>query len=309
MHNSKYNLIVILGATASGKTSVAANLASKVGGEIISADSRQVYRNLNLGTGKDYSDYTVNETIIPYHLIDIVEAGSQYNVFEFQKDFVNAFADINKRGKFPILCGGSGMYIEAAIKGYRLIQVPINQVLRNILEQKSHSELISILEQYKTTHNRSDFEDKTRTKRAIEIAEYYTNHGETDSYYPKIQPLLIGIRYDRFTQRHRITERLKQRLDVGMIDEVKSLIKEGVTADQLIYYGLEYKFITEYVTGLLSYNEMFTLLNTAIHQFAKRQSTWFRRMESHGAKIWWLDGYETVDEKVQRAIELITSTK
>jgi len=296
------NIIVILGPTASGKTSVASHLALKIDGEIISADSRQVYRNLNLGTGKDYSDYIVNGVSIPYHLIDIAEPGSQYNVFQYQKDFIKVFEDIQQLEKIPILCGGSGMYIEAVIKGYKLIQVPINQSLRDNLDTKSLNELVAILMSYKTIHNISDTESKKRAVRAIEIEEYYSIHPEIDTYYPKINPLLIGVRFDRFTQRRRITERLKQRLESGMIDEVENLLKAGVTSEQLIYYGLEYKYLTEYVTGIITFEEMFTLLNTAIHQFAKRQMTWFRRMERHGMKIWWLDAYDTTEEKVSKII-------
>lgn len=301
------NLVVILGPTASGKTSVAAHLAAKIDGEIISADSRQVYRNLNLGTGKDYDDYIVNGTKIPYHMIDNEEPGSQYNVFEYQKDFIHAFDDIIHRGKFPILCGGSGMYIEAVIRGYRLIQVPINQELRDEMQNMPMEELTDILKSYKTIHNVSDSDTKKRIIRAIEIEEYTKNNPVTDTYYPKVNPLLMGIRYDRFTERRRITDRLQQRLDSGMIDEVKNLLQEGITPYQLIYYGLEYKFLTEYITGVISYDKMFTLLNTAIHQFAKRQMTWFRRMERQGMKIWWLDGYEKIEEKTNRIIDILES--
>ena len=305
MPTSAPNLIVIFGPTASGKTSFAAHLASKINGEIISADSRQVYRNLNLGTGKDYSDYVANGMAIPYHLIDIAEPGSQYNVFKYQKDFVKVFDDILQRDKYPILCGGSGMYIEAVIKGYKLIQVPINQLLRNELDTKPLNELISILTSYKTIHNISDTGSKKRAIRAIEIEMYNSQHPEIDTWYPEIIPLLIGVRFDRFTQRQRITERLNQRLESGMIAEVENLLNAGITPEQLIYYGLEYKYLTEYITGIITYNEMFTLLNTAIHQFAKRQMTWFRRMEGQGMKIWWLDGYDTIEEKVS----IVTSSK
>jgi len=276
---SEYNLIVILGPTASGKTAVAAHLASRIGGEIISADSRQVYRQLNLGTGKDYADYIIDDKTIPYHLIDIVEPGTQYNVYEYQKDFVPVFEDIVKRGKMPVLCGGSGLYIEAVIQGYKLIHVPVNQPLRDELEQKPLEELIAILASYKNIHNNSDIENKKRAVRAIEIEEYCMHHPEIDFSYPEIDPLLIGVRFDRATERQRITERLSQRLKAGMVEEVEALLKSGITPEQLIYYGLEYKFLTRYLVGEITYDEMFAGLNTAIHQFAKRQMTWFRRME------------------------------
>lgn len=300
-----YNLIVILGPTASGKTAVAANLASRIGGEIIGADSRQVYRRLNLGTGKDYDDYVLNGLNIPYHLIDIAEPGTQYNVFEYQKDFVPVFEDVCKRGKTPILCGGSGLYIEAVIQGYKLIHVPVNQPLRDQLEAKSLEELIDILASYKNIHNNSDIENKKRAVRAVEIEEYYSHHPEIDFSYPEIRPILIGVRYDRATERDRITERLKQRLNNGMIAEVEDLLKAGNTPEQLIYYGLEYKFLTRYVIGEISYDEMFAGLNTAIHQFAKRQMTWFRRMESQGMKIHWIEGQLSMEEKLERMMNLI----
>ena len=305
----EYNLIVILGPTASGKTAVAAHLASHINGEIISADSRQVYRQLNLGTGKDYAEYMVDGTQMSYHLIDIAEPGSQYNVYEYQKDFVIVFEDIRKRGKFPILCGGSGLYIEAVIQGYKLIQVPINQFLRDQLEQKTLEELIAILATYKNIHNNSNTANSKRAIRAIEIEEYYVHHPDIDIRYPEINPLLIGVKFDRATERRRITERLKQRLQSGMIEEVELLLKNGVTPEQLIYYGLEYKFLTQYITGAIPYDEMFYLLNTAIHQFAKRQMTWFRRMELQGMKIHWMDGFMPMEQKMERILNLGRVTK
>ena len=300
--STQYNLIVILGPTASGKTAVAANLAHRIGSEVISADSRQVYRQLNLGTGKDYDDYTINGETVPFHLIDIAEPGSQYNVFEYQQDFVKVFEDISHRGKLPVLCGGTGMYIEAVIQGYKLIQVPINQPLRDKLTDKSLDELATILSSYKNVHNISDTDTPKRAIRAIEIAEYHQSNPEIDMYYPAITPLLVGVRYDRATERRRITERLEQRLNQGMIAEVEALLNSGVTPDQLIYYGLEYKFLTQFVIGELTYNEMFAQLNTAIHQFAKRQMTWFRRMERQGMNIHWLDGFCPMDEKIEKII-------
>jgi tRNA dimethylallyltransferase len=301
-----HNLIVVLGPTASGKTAVAANLAKSLDGEIISADSRQVYRHLNLGTGKDYTDYKVDGVQIPYHLIDIAEPGKQYNVYEYQKDFVPVFEDITNRKKVSILCGGSGLYIEAVIQGYKLIHVPVNQPLRDEMEQKPLEELISILAEYKNIHNNSDIENKKRAIRAIEIEDYYTHHPEIDFSYPEIIPLLIGVRFDRATERRRITERLQQRLKAGMVEEVENLLKSGITADQLIYYGLEYKFLTRYIIGEISYDEMFSGLNTAIHQFAKRQMTWFRRMELKGMKIHWLDGFMPLEKKIERVVSLFS---
>ncbi len=305
---SKYNLIVILGPTASSKTTLAAHLASHINGEIISADSRQVYRQLNIGTGKDYADYIVDGNSIPYHLIDITEPGSQYNVFEYQKDFIKVFEKLVQCNKFPLLCGGSGMYIEAVIRGYKLIHVPVNQPLRDELGQKTLSELVEILSKYKNIHNTSDIENKKRAIRAIEIEEYYLTHPEINFSYPEIKPLLIGIKFDRASQRRRITERLERRLKEGMVTEVEELLKSGVTPEQLIYYGLEYKFLTRYIIGEISYEEMFSGLNTAIHQFAKRQMTWFRHMEDQGMKIWWLNGYMSVEEKLERILSLLDKT-
>jgi len=298
----KNNLLVILGPTASGKTSVAANWAYRNEGEIISADSRQVYRGMTIGTGKDYADYVVEDQPVPYHCIDIADAGEQYNVYEYQKDFLRAYNDILVRGKIPVLCGGSGMYIEAAINGYQLIQVPVNEELRRELETKTDGELEGLLASLKTLHNRSDTDTRKRTIRAIEIAMYQTEHPHEDNDYPEIRPLFIGIRYDRESRRRRITQRLRQRLDEGMIEEAQELLDKGLSSEQLEYYGLEYKFLAKYLTHKLTYVQMFEQLNTAIHQFAKRQMTWFRRMERNGATIWWLDGDIPLEEKI-RAID------
>ncbi|MDY6801028.1 MAG: tRNA (adenosine(37)-N6)-dimethylallyltransferase MiaA, partial [Bacteroidota bacterium] len=283
-----YNLLTILGPTAGGKTSVATRMAYILNGEVISADSRQVYRGMDLGTGKDLDDYVVEGQKIPYHLIDIVNAGSKYNVYEYQQDFINVFNGLQARNKFPVLCGGSGMYIEAVLKGYKLIHVPVNEKLRSELEQKPTEELITILSSYKKLHNKTDIDTRKRMIRAIEIEVYYAEHPQTDTEFPEIKPLLVGVKFDRKSQRKRITERLKQRLNEGMIDEVKQLIDQGIGIENLLYYGLEYKFITQHITGELSYDEMFTKLETAIHQFAKRQMTWFRRMERNGFTIHWL---------------------
>ncbi|MCF8362874.1 MAG: tRNA (adenosine(37)-N6)-dimethylallyltransferase MiaA [Prolixibacteraceae bacterium] len=298
-----YNLITILGATASGKTSVASHLALKVNGEIISADSRQIYRGMDIGTGKDIDDYTINETTVPYHLVDIADSGYQYNVFEYQRDFIRVFDDIAARNRMPIMCGGSGLYLEAILKGYKLIQVPVNEKLRVELSDKSLEELAEILKKYKTLHNTSDVDTRKRAVRAIEIEEYYANHPETDTYFPEINSLIVGVKFDRNSRRRRITERLKARLNEGMVEEVQNLLNKGLTPENLIYYGLEYKFITLYLTGKLSYDEMFNQLETAIHQFSKRQMTWFRRMEKQGFDIKWLDGYMPTHEKVDKIIE------
>ncbi len=299
MHDKKYNLITILGPTASGKTSVAANVALTLDGEVISADSRQVYRGMDLGTGKDYADYIIDGKPIPYHLIDIVDAGYEYNVFEYQKDFLKIFADIAERGKLPVMCGGSGLYLEAVLKNYKLIQVPLNEELRNKLEGKSLGELTEILKTYKSElHNQTDIENEKRAVRAIEIEEYYLTHPEINIGMPDIRSLVVGVQFDRQTRRKRITSRLRQRLREGMLDEVQRLLDSGLTPEQLTYYGLEYKFMTQHLTGELTYQEMFDGLNVAIHQFAKRQMTWFRRMEKQGIEIRWLDGFMPLEEKV-----------
>ncbi|HSH52013.1 MAG TPA: tRNA (adenosine(37)-N6)-dimethylallyltransferase MiaA [Bacteroidales bacterium] len=300
-----YNLLAILGPTAGGKTSVATRMAYILNGEVISADSRQVYRSMDLGTGKDLDDYVVEGQKIPYHLIDIVDAGYKYNVYEYQQDFINVFKDLQSRNKFPVLCGGSGMYIEAVLKGYKLIHVPVNEFLRAELEQKPTEELISILSSYKKLHNKTDIDTRKRMIRAIEIEKYYEENPQLDIDFPQITPLVVGVKFDRKSQRKRITQRLKQRLDEGMIDEVKQLIDLGISVENLLYYGLEYKFITLHITGELSFDEMFTKLETAIHQFAKRQMTWFRHMERNGFKIQWLDGYAPMHEKTNRILELV----
>jgi tRNA dimethylallyltransferase len=298
------NLVVILGPTAGGKTAVAAQWAYRNGGEIISADSRHVYRGMTIGTGKDYADYIVNGRQISYHCIDIVEAGYQYNVYEYQNDFLKAYGDILNRGRIPVLCGGSGMYIEAAINGYQLIQTPVNEKLRKELDTKTDDELVTMLASLKTPHNRSDADTRKRLLRAIEIAIHYAEYPHKDGYYPEIRPLLIGVKYDRETRRQRITQRLRQRLDDGINEEVKTLLGNGITSEQLEYYGLEYKYLAKYLAGKLNYTQMFEQLNTAIHQFAKRQMTCFRRMERNGAKIWWLDGDMPMEEKLRRIDDL-----
>lgn len=303
--SQKYNLLTVLGPTAGGKTSLAANLANTLNGEIISADSRQVYRGMDIGTGKDIADYTVHENPIPFHLVDIVDAGYKYNVYEFQRDFINAFNDIQNRNKFPVLCGGSGMYIEAILKGYRLINVPVNEDLRLKLSDKSDEELIRILESLKPLHNKTDIDSRKRIIRAIEIEKYKTENQIQEDDFPYINSLIIGLKFDRQSQRRRITQRLRQRFDEGMIDEVKSLLAKGLTAEDILYYGLEYKFITQHILGELTYDELFSKLETAIHQFAKRQMTWFRKMEREGIKIHWLDGYASMQDKTDRVMKLL----
>ena len=304
MQDKKYNLITILGPTASGKTSVAAKVASALNGEVISADSRQVYRGMDLGTGKDYGDYVIDGKTIPYHLIDIVEAGYEYNVFEYQKDFLRVFAEISKRGKLPVMCGGSGLYLEAILKNYKLIQVPINDKLRQELDDKLLWELEVILKGYKNyLHNQTDTESSKRAIRAIEIEEYYLTHPEIDTGMPDIRSLVIGVKFEREARRKQITSRLKQRLKEGMLNEVQRLLDSGLTPEQLTYYGLEYKYMTLHLTGKITYQEMFDGLNVAIHQFAKRQMTWFRRMEKQGTKINWLDGFMPLDKKVEKILE------
>lgn len=301
----RYNLLVVLGATATGKTSLAVNLAKDLNGEIISADSRQIYRGMDLGTGKDLEEYVVDGTLVPYHLIDIADAGYKYNVFEYQQDFVKVFEQISSRNKLPVICGGTGMYLEAVLSGYKLIAVPKDQEFRDEMEEKSMDELEMILRSYKEVHNNSDLETKKRAIRAIEIERYYVSHPEIEMDYPEMNPLLIGIKFDRESRRQRITQRLKERLKSGMIEEVESLLKSGVSAEDLMYYGLEYKFLTQHVIGQLTYDEMFSGLEIAIHQFAKRQMTWFRKMERSGSNIHWLEGNLPLDEKVNRVKELI----
>lgn len=297
--NLKYDMLTILGATAGGKTSVAARMAYMLDGEIISADSRQVYRGMDLGTGKDLDDYIVEDKKIPYHLIDIVDAGYKYNVYEYQKDFLKAYADVKQRDKFPVFCGGSGMYLEAVLKGYKLIPVPPDQELRTELEQKDTEELITILKSFKKLHNTSDTDSRKRVIRAIEIETFYDQLNQRDDSFPRIKSLLVGIKFDRDSRRRRITERLKQRLEEGMVDEVKRIINNGVPPENLIYYGLEYKYLTRYVMGEITFDEMFKQLETAIHQFAKRQMTWFRGMERKGFEIRWIDGYMPMREKTE----------
>lgn len=301
-----YQLITILGPTASGKTTFAAALAERLDTEIISADSRQIYRSMDLGTGKDLADYTVNGKNIPYHLIDICDPGYKYNVFEYQHDFYRAYQTIKEKGKLPILCGGTGLYIEAVLKGYKLLDVPQNPELREQLKDKPLAELEQILAGYKVLHNKTDVDTAQRAIRAIEIEEYYKNKAPDINEYEPVNSLVIGIHIDRELRREKISRRLRTRLDEGMVEEVRNIIASGVDQEDLIYYGLEYKFLTLYVIGKLSYEEMVTQLEIAIHQFAKRQMTWFRGMERRGCKIQWIDASLPTEEKIQKVMALLT---
>ena len=297
-------MITILGPTASGKTPVAARLAEEIGGEVISADSRQVYRRMDIGTGKDLEDYGS----VPYHLIDICEPGTKYNLFEYQQDFYDVYQQIRSRGVVPILCGGTGLYIEAVLKGYKLSPVPQNQALRDSLEGKPLDELTEMLVKLKAQngsnmHNTTDVDSCQRAIRAIEIETYNLQHPMPKRELPPVDSLIIGIDIDRELRREKITRRLKARLENGMVEEVKALLDEGIPAEDLIYYGLEYKFLTEYLTGQLTYDEMFQRLEIAIHQFAKRQMTWFRGMERRGFTIHWIDALQPMEDKVKQILE------
>lgn len=304
----KYELITILGPTASGKTPLAAALAARLHTEIISGDSRQIYRRMDLGTGKDLADYTVDGVQIPYHLIDIAEPGYKYNVFEFQRDFLKAYEDICSRGKLPILCGGTGMYLESVLKGYRLMPVPENPELRERLADRSLEELTELLKTYKTLHNSTDVDTVKRAIRAIEIEEYYRRHPVAEREFPTIHSLIVGVDIDRDLRREKISRRLKQRLDEGMVDEVRRLLDEGIAPEDLIYYGLEYKYLTMHVTGELTFDEMYRQLEIAIHQFAKRQMTWFRGMERRGFTIHWIDASQPMEDKVAQIQQLLNES-
>ena len=303
--NSNYDLLVVTGPTASGKTSLAVAIADKVGGEIISADSRQVYKGMNLGTGKDYDDYLIDGKKVPYHLIDIAEPGYKYNVFEYQRDFIKVYNELKNRKVFPVVCGGSGMYADSIITGYKMIEVAPDSGLRVRLEKKTMEELKAILLTYKSLHNKTDVDNKKRLIRAIEIAHFENSKERDHGQIPKFQSLVVGVSYERELRRKRISNRLITRLESGMVDEVKNLIDLGIDTDTLIYYGLEYKYITLYLTGKISSDEMVRDLEIAIHQFAKRQMTWFRGMERRGTKIHWLDGEMPMEEKVSMVMGLL----
>lgn len=302
---NNYELITIIGPTASGKTAFAAALAARLDTEIISGDSRQVYRSMDIGTGKDLADYVVDGKQIPYHLIDICNPGDKYNVFEYQHDFHKAFEEIRKKGKLPILCGGTGMYIESVLRGFKLLDVPQNPALRESLKGKSLVELEQILASYKVLHNKTDVDSAQRTIRAIEIEEFYKTEAPDKREYAPINSLIIGVDIDRELRREKISRRLRARLDEGMVDEVRAILATGVKPEDLIYYGLEYKFLTLYIIGQLTYDEMVSQLEIAIHQFAKRQMTWFRGMERRGLHIHWLDATLPTDEKINNVLALI----
>lgn len=298
-----YDLLAVIGPTASGKTAFAVRLALALGGEVISADSRQVYRGMDIGTGKDLEEYVVEGQQVPCHLVDIVEAGYKYNVFEYQADFLRVWEDCRRRGVVPVLCGGSGLYVEAVLKGYKLLAVPVNEELRASLEGMPLPELAARLATYKKLHNTTEIDTPKRAIRAIEIEEYYRTHPYEEKDFPQLHPLIVGVEVSREVRRERITRRLHERLEQGMVEEVRQLLDSGVAPEDLIYYGLEYKYLTLYLTGKLSYDAMVEQLNVAIHQFAKRQMTWFRKMEREGFEIRWLDAGLPLEERVERVKE------
>ncbi len=303
----EYNLITILGPTASGKTTLAAHLAAHLGNtEIISADSRQLYRGMDIGTGKDLADYVVNGHAVPYHLIDIAEAGEKYNLFQYQQEFCKAYADITLRGKKALLCGGTGMYLESVLRAYKMMPVPENPELRASLAGRSLAELTEILSTFKTLHNTTDVDTPKRAIRAIEIQTYYKEHPMEKRDFPELKSLVIGVNIDRELRRKKITERLHRRLEEGMVDEVRHLL-ESVSAEDLLYYGLEYKYLTLYCTGELTYQEMVSQLEIAIHQFAKRQMTWFRGMERRGISIHWIDAEAPMEDKISQILHLMNN--
>ena len=299
MKQKSYDLITVLGPTASGKTRFAVQLADRLGAEIISGDSRQVYRRMDLGTGKDLDDYRIGDRSVPYHLIDIVEPGTKYNVFEYQRDFLEAYNDIHRRGRKAVLCGGTGLYIESVLRSYRLSPVPQNPELRERLADKSLEELTALLATYKSLHNTTDVDTAQRAIRAIEIEEYYRQTPLDRRPFPKIESLTLGVDVSREVRRERISQRLRKRLDEGMCGEVERLLAEGIKPEDLIYYGLEYKYVTLYVTGQITFDEMAQQLEIAIHQFAKRQMTWFRGMERRGTPILWIRLGEDLDETLR----------
>jgi len=302
------DLVTVLGHTAAGKTAFAAHLADRLGGEIISADSRQVYRGMDIGSGKDYKDYLVMDHQVPFHLIDILDAGYEYNVYLFKRDFLRVYTDISERGKLPVLCGGSGLYIESVLRNYHLLNVPLNPGLRQELDKLSYEELVEILKLHGPLHNISDTSNRKRMIRAIEIARYQSGQLQDLEDERELNPLVLGIRFDRDVRRERITLRLRERMEEGMVEEVEGLLRSGVLAEKLDYYGLEYRYVCKYIQEELSYEEMFKRLNTAIHQFAKRQMTYFRGMERKGIAIHWLDGGLSMEDKIELALELFKAT-
>ena len=305
MDNLMHDILVITGPTATGKTRLAALVADRLGGEVISADSRQVYRGMDIGTGKDLSDYTVDGRRVPVHMVDIADAGYRYNVYEYQRDFLKVFEDMTMRGVYPVVCGGSGMYVDSIVSGYRLVQVPVNDQLRSLLDGRSLEELTEILSQYKSLHNKTDVDTVKRAVRAIEIADWYAHHPVEETPFPVRNPLVTAVFVDRETRRQRISDRLRVRLEEGMIEEVQRLLAGGIHPDDLIYYGLEYKYITLFLMNRLSREEMVQKLEVEIHRFAKRQMTWFRGMERRGIAINWIDGSLSDEEKTACLISKI----
>lgn len=286
---SRYDMLAVVGPTACGKTSLAVELALALHGEVLSADSRQVYRGMDIGTGKDLNEYMRDGVAVPVHMVDIVDAGEKYNLFEFQRDFLHAYEKIRSKGSLPIMCGGSGMYVESVLRGYRLIPVPENTALRNELANKTLDELTAILATYKKLHNNTDTDTVKRAIRAIEIEEYYKKIPVGEREFPKIRTLTVGLDVSREVRRERISRRLHARMEQGLVEEVERLLASGLTSEQLIYYGLEYKFVTLYIKGELTRKQMIDELEIAIHQFAKRQMTWFRGMERRGIDVKWVD--------------------
>jgi tRNA dimethylallyltransferase len=305
MEKERPNLIAILGPTATGKTAFAACLADRIGGEVISADSRQVYRGMDIGTGKDYGDFIVEGRAVPYHLIDILEAGEEYNVYLFKRDFQKAFTEITSRKRIPVLCGGTGLYIESVLRQYRLWQVPANEALRTELEKQSSETLEEMLRSFGPLHNQTDTVNRQRLVRAIEIAMHRESVPELPGDEPGIHALVIGIRIERMERRRRITERLARRLKEGLVEEVEGLLKRGIPPERMEYYGLEYRYVNRYLAGEITFEEMVRDLNSAIHRFAKRQMTYFRGMEKRGVKIHWIDSLLPMEEKISQALTLL----
>ncbi|MEZ5069843.1 MAG: tRNA (adenosine(37)-N6)-dimethylallyltransferase MiaA [Bacteroidales bacterium] len=304
MHTERTPLITVLGHTAAGKTGFAARLAHRLNGEILSADSRQVYRGMNIGTGKDLQDYVVDGNPVPHHLIDVVDAGTEYNVYRFKNDFLRAYTDIRQRGKVPVLCGGSGLYLEAILRDYSMLHVPVDEALRADLESRSYEELKSLLALYGPLHNTTDTVNRKRLVRAIEIAMHQGSQETEDRKPAELDSLVLGIRFERMNRRDRITRRLEQRLKEGLVEEVEALHRQGISHEKLEYYGLEYRFVSRYLARILTYEEMVSGLNTAIHQFAKRQMTYFRGMERRGIDIVWLRGENPPEDTLERAVDL-----
>ncbi|WP_040006214.1 tRNA (adenosine(37)-N6)-dimethylallyltransferase MiaA [Fibrisoma limi] len=302
---SRAKLLIILGPTASGKTRLAVHVAHRLNGEIISADSRQVYRSMDIGTGKDLADYVVDEKPVPYHLINIIDAGDSYNVYQFQQDFARAAADIQQRSRLPIVCGGTGLYLDAVLSSHAFTAIPRDDAFRADLETRTDDELQQLFRQMPSAYSAlADTSTRKRLIRAIEINRYLSEHPDTPLTQAKTPPpaVVFGIDIPAELRRQRITDRLHARLQSGMVEEVERLLRQGVPAEKLIFYGLEYKFITQYLQGELEYNTMVTRLETAIHQFARRQMTFFRKMERDGLTIHWLDGQQPTAELVEEVI-------